>query len=110
VPGVGVDADDAGHLALDAGLLECLADRGLRDGLPKVDGAAGKSPVAVVRATDQQEIAILVDDCDIHRRHKAVRPRCQRVVVSSRSSTGSRTRPDHGKGQVRGGAKLSFVS
>jgi hypothetical protein len=47
VPGVGVDSHDAGDRALDPGLLECLADRGLGNGLAEVDRAAGERRVAV---------------------------------------------------------------
>jgi hypothetical protein len=52
VPGVGVDAHDAGDFALDAGLFAGLADRGLGDGLAEVDGAAGKCPVAGLKGVD----------------------------------------------------------
>jgi hypothetical protein len=44
VPGVGVDSYDAGDRALDPGLLEGLADRGLGDRLAEVDRAAGGGP------------------------------------------------------------------
>jgi hypothetical protein len=81
VPGIGVDADNPGDLAFDAGFLEGFADCGLGDGLPEVDGAAWKSPVPVVCTADQQEIACLIDDSNVHGRHQAARPRCLRIVV-----------------------------
>ena len=59
--GVGVDSHDAGYRALDAGFLERLADRGLGDGLTKIDGTAGESPVAVVGAADQEDLTCVVD-------------------------------------------------
>ena len=62
MPGVGVDSHDAGDRALDPGLLECLADRGLGNGLAEVDRAAGERPVAVVGAADQQDLGGFVDD------------------------------------------------
>jgi hypothetical protein len=45
---VGVDAGEAGDLAVDSGLLESLADPGGTDGLTYLDGSAGQCPSAVV--------------------------------------------------------------
>ena len=64
--------DDAGDRALDPGLLERLADRGLGDGLAEVDRAAGDGPVAVVGAADQQDLACVVDDDHVDGRDEAV--------------------------------------
>ena len=70
--GVGVDSHDAGDRALDPGLLERLADRGLGDGFSEVDRAAGDGPGSVVGAADQQDLACVIDDGHVDGRDEAV--------------------------------------
>src|SRR5207237_3465106 len=55
VAGVGVDADQAGDLHGDAGLLGGLPDRRIRRALARIDVAAGQFPVAGVTAAHQQQ-------------------------------------------------------
>ena len=53
-------------------VLECLADRGLGNGLAEVDRAAGERPVDVVGAADQQDVAGVVGDDHVDGRDEAV--------------------------------------
>ena len=45
---IGVDADETGDLAVDAGFFLRLAYAGLRERLAQVDSTTGEGPVAVV--------------------------------------------------------------
>src|SRR5262249_21126105 len=51
---VGVDADQAHYFDLDAGLLACLPDRSVDQGLAEVHTSAGYCPVVVVGPADEQ--------------------------------------------------------
>ena len=80
--GVGVDADEAGDLAGDAGFLEGFADGGLGEGFAEVDGAAGECPVVVVGALDEQDLAGRERG-----RSWRLRLRCCRWCLSARAMT-----------------------
>ena len=60
MPGVRVDADEAGDLDLDAGLLQRLSHGRGRCGLADLLAAAGQRPQTVVAALDEQHTASVV--------------------------------------------------
>jgi hypothetical protein len=68
VGGVAVDPGDTGRLDPDTGFLCDLTDDGDRVGLPDLDPAARKFPVAVIDATNEQDPVVVIahDRIDDH--------------------------------------------
>ena len=62
VAGVGVDADQAVDLDVEAGFLADLADGGFGAGFPDLLSAAGDGPQVVVGALDHQHSARVIED------------------------------------------------
>lgn len=96
VVGVGVEADQAGDLDMDAGFFFDLADDGLGQGLAYVLAAAGDGVLVVVGAADHQEAAGGVLDDGAHGHPDAVGLRGVRVVEV--------VGPAHGSTLSEGGA------
>src|SRR6266702_533832 len=59
---IGVDAEEAGDLSEDAGLLQAFPDRAFGGGLADILSAAGECPLAGVAAALQQDGAVLIHD------------------------------------------------
>ena len=77
---VAVDADDAGDLDLDPGLLAHLPHEGVANALADLNPAAGERPLAVVAALDQED-ALVVEHHAGDRRDERVGLRRARIVV-----------------------------
>jgi len=75
VAGVAVDPGERRQLDRDPGLLGDLPDDCLPGRLADLDPAAGKLPVAVVDAPDQQDLAGVVADRSERGRQQVVRAR-----------------------------------
>ena len=92
---VGVHAEDAGQLRLDAGFLFGLADRALARGLAELLLPHRYRPLAGVAAPLHQDPAVVVDDEDAAGGDQAVRRRGGGVVqvLGAAHQTSS---PDHG--------------
>ena len=86
VLGVGVDSDDSGNLAFDAGLFARLSHGSLCYRFAEIDSATGNRPVVVVGPADHQEMTSIVDHNDIDGGNKTVRLRRFRIVVIVNSS------------------------
>src|SRR5262245_10862699 len=80
VPWIGVDAHKSGDLSLDARLFERLAYGGFWQRLAEVHGSTRNRPVAVIGASDHENVAIVIDDHNIRRGNETVRLRRVRVV------------------------------
>jgi len=78
---VAVDPGERRELDRDPGLLGDLPDDRLPGRLADLDPAAGKLPVAVVDATDQQDLTSGVADRGERGRQQVVRARRPRILV-----------------------------